>query len=200
MRSEPTEPPPDPKAKRRKRIRLFVLLLIVLLLLAGGGIATWIVVNKQYFVGEADDGEIAIFQGVRGSIFGVSLNKQVQGSCDPSVPTCDKFYVDDLRQLGRDAVRSSTQSFESIPDARQFIQDLRTKYPLPTCESLIKQQERESGEPAPPATTTRKPPGTKQPPGSTASSPPATSQPTSEPVEPEPGVNCRKPRGDEGGG
>jgi PPM family protein phosphatase len=197
-RVEPTEPPPDPKAKRRKRIRLFILLALVLLVVAGGAVATWIVVNKQYFVGEADDGEIAIFQGVRGSIFGVSLNTQVQGSCDPDVPTCDQFYVNDLRQLGRDAVRSSTESFDNVPDARQFIQDLRTKYPLPTCESLIKQQEQEAGDPAPPKTTPKKPatPG-KKPPATTTTTPPPSS---SQPVSPDPGVNCRQPRGDEGGG
>jgi protein phosphatase len=194
VRSEPAQPPPDPKAKRRKRIRLLVLLALVLVVLAGGAVATWVVVNKQYFVGESDDGEIAIFQGVRGSIFGVSLNTQVQGSCDPEVSTCDKFYVDDLRQLGRDAVRSGTESFDNVPDARQFIQDLRTKYPLPTCESLIKQQEQE-GSPAPGQTTPKKQPSGK--PTTTTTTPPSES---SEPVEPEAGVNCRQPRGDEGGG
>ncbi|HEV7713190.1 MAG TPA: protein phosphatase, partial [Asanoa sp.] len=197
VRVEPTEPPPDPKAKRRKRIRLFVLLALVLLVIAGGAVATWVVVNKQYFVGEADDGEIAIFQGVRGSIFGVSLNTQVQGSCDPEVPTCDRFYVNDLRQLGRDAVRSSTESFDNVPDARQFIQDLRTKYPLPTCESLIKEQERQAGDPAPPKTTPKKTTPPKKPAPTTTTTPPPSS---SQPVAPDPGVNCRQPRGDEGGG
>ncbi|MPZ81397.1 MAG: protein phosphatase [Actinophytocola sp.] len=195
VRVEPTEPP-DPKAKRRKRIRLFVLLFVVLLILAGGGIATWVVVNNQYFVGEADDGEIAIFQGVRGSIFGITLNNQVQGSCDPDVRTCDKFYVDDLRQLGRDAVRSGTESFDSVPDARQFIQGLRTNYPLPTCESLIKQQERQAGDAAPPPSSSR-PPAKPTTSGSVSPNPTETAE---KPAEPEPGVNCRQPRGDEGGG
>jgi len=195
VRVEPTAPPPDPKAKRRKRIRLLVLLFLVLIVLAGGAVATWVVVNKQYFVGESDQGEIAIFQGVRGNIFGISLNSQVQGSCDPEVTTCDRFYVDDLRQLGRDAVRSGTESFDSIPDARQFIQDLRTKYPLPPCTQLRKEQEKQAGQPAPPPTKPKPPAG--KPPASTSSSPPTT---TTEPDEPEPGVNCREPRGDEGGG
>lgn len=186
--------PPDPKTKRRKRARLFVLLFLALVVLAGGAVATWVVVNRQYFVGESDDGEIAIFQGVRGSIFGISLNNQVQGSCDPEVSTCDRFYVDDLRQLGRDAVRSGSESFDNIPDARQFIQDLRTKYPLPTCESMRKEQERQAGQPAPPATS--KPPAGRP----AATNTPTTTTATPEPVEPEPGVNCRQPRGDEGGG
>jgi PPM family protein phosphatase len=201
---EPVEPPPDPKAKRRRRFRVFALIFALLLLLGGGAVATWVVVNQQYFVGEADDGEIAVFQGVRGSVFGVSLNRQVQGSCDPAVPTCDKFYVDDLRPFGREAVREGTESFDSIPAARQFIRELRTKYPLPTCESLSKNQS--SGQTtttttqqqAPTSTTTTTPPpsgATSQQPTTTTGAPTTT---TSTTTEPEPGVNCREPR--EGGG
>jgi serine/threonine protein phosphatase PrpC len=197
----PPPPPPDPKAKRRKRFRVFALVFVVLLLLATGGVATWVVVNKQYFVGEADDGEIAIFQGVRGSIFGVSLNRQVQGSCDPAVPTCGKFYVDDLKELGRDAVREGTESFDNIPEARQFIRDLRTKYPLPPCDTLMKQQERNAGQPSgtptPGQTTTTTPPA-----GQSSGAAPTTTtggQASDDTrVEAEPGVNCREPR--EGGG
>jgi protein phosphatase len=192
---EPIAPPPDPKAKRRKRIRVFAIVFVVLLLLGGGAVATWVVVNKQYFVGEAEDGEIAIFQGVRGSVFGISLNRQVQGSCDPSVPTCDKFFVEDLKQLGRETVREGTESFDNVPEARQFIRDLRTKYPLPPCESLRKKQERTTGQPTS-GTSTPPPPA-----GSTAGSPTATGTPSSEAQEsatPKPGENCREPR--EGGG
>jgi len=188
QRIEPVEPPPDPKAKRRKRIKVFAIILAVLVLLGGGAVATWVVVNQQYFVGEAEDGEIAIFQGVRGSVFGISLNNQVQGSCDPNVPTCNKFYVEDLKQLGQDAVRSGTESFDSIPAARQFIQDLRTKYPLPTCETLAKRQDRV------PATTSTPPPA------GTTSTPPTTTTESPKATEPEPGVNCREPRENEGGG
>ncbi|OLF18321.1 PP2C family protein-serine/threonine phosphatase [Actinophytocola xanthii] len=203
VRPEPTQPPPDPKAKRRKRVRLFVILFLVLLVLAGGSVTTWIVVNKQYFVGEAEDGEIAIFQGVRGSVFGISLNNQVQGSCDPNAPTCDRFYVDDLRPLGQETVRSGTESFDNIPAARQFIQDLRTRYPLPTCDSLMKQQEREVNRPTSTPRNTSAPPATA---GTSTSAPSSganaasSSAASTQAEEPEPGVNCREPRGDEGGG
>ncbi|HEX2131726.1 MAG TPA: protein phosphatase 2C domain-containing protein [Actinophytocola sp.] len=197
VRAEPAAPPPDPKAKRRKRFRLFVILFLVLLVLAGGAVATWIVVNRQYFVGEAEDGEIAIFQGVRGSVFGISLNRQVQGSCDPDVTTCDKFYVDDLRQLGQETVRSGAESFDNIPDARQFIQDLRTKFPLPICESIRQQEEEQAQRPTSPSAPPRGgATGTSTPPSGAADGTATSPQPE----EPEPGVNCREPRGDEGGG
>lgn len=194
---EPVAPPPDPKAKRRRRFRAFAIIFVVLLLLSGGAVATWVVVNKQYFVGEADDGEIAIFQGVRGSIFGFSLNRQVQGSCDPAVPACDKFYVDDLKQLGREAVREGTSSFDNIPDARQFIRELRTEYPLPPCDTLIKQQERSANQTTTPTTTTT----TAPPPTgltTTTPAPTTTTGDAQETIEAKPGENCREPR--EGGG
>ena len=141
LQIEPPEDVVDPRAKRRKRIRLAVILVIVALLIAAGTVAAIIAVNRQYFVGEGNNGEIAIFQGVRGSILGISLNNQVQGSCDPAA-TCDKRYVVDLEPAGQDYVRSGTESFQSIREAREFIQDLRTRYGLPSCDEFRRRQER----------------------------------------------------------
>jgi protein phosphatase len=196
VRIEPPEEPPDPKVKRRKRIRLLVILLVIAMLVAAGAIAAVIAVNRQYFVGEGDNGEIAIFQGVRGSILGISLNKQVQGSCDPAA-TCDKRYVEDLQPAGQDSVRSGTESFESIREAREFIQDLRTKYGLPSCEEYVRRQERQPGS----QTTSLPPPPESgvQPP---VSPPLPTTQvlPPPKPEDPMPGKNCRKPRTEDKGG
>jgi protein phosphatase len=190
QRIAPPEEPPDPKAKRRKRIRLFTILAVIVLLVVAGGIAAIIAVNRQYFVGEGTNGEIAIFQGVRGSILGISLNKQVQGSCDPAA-VCDKRYVEDLYPAGQDSVRSGAESFDSVKGARVFIQDLRTKYGLPSCDEYLRQQEQRAGSsttstPAPPAPTTE------------VSPPPSLPQPTK--TEPVPGENCRKPHAEDKGG
>ncbi|HEV8557919.1 MAG TPA: protein phosphatase 2C domain-containing protein [Actinophytocola sp.] len=192
QRIEPPEEPPDPKAKRRKRIRLFVILLVIGMLVAAGAVAAVIAVNRQYFVGEGESGEIAIFQGVRGSILGISLNKQVQGSCDPNT-TCDKRYVQDLQPVGQDSVRSGTESFESIKEAQDFIQELRRKYTLPTCSEFARRQEQQAGgttTPSPPAQTTT----TTEPPDASNS---AEVQPPPARTEPVEGQNCRK---DKGGG
>jgi serine/threonine protein kinase len=212
------EPPPDPNAKRRKRTRMLVVLGIVLLVLFAGGVTAWIAATSRYYVGEAADGEIAIFQGTRGSSFGMELNSQVQGSCDPEEPTCDKFYVVDLSKNGRDLVRSGTSTFDTIPEARQFVQNLRQKYALPTCDSL-----EGSPEPRPPRPTRPSTPGPEttitEPPSSEPeltteeeTTTPPSFEPTSFPApeslragaqpssgsepapEPEPGVNCRQPR------
>lgn len=196
VRIEPEEPPLDPKVKRRKRIRLLVILLVIAMLVTAGAIAGIIAVNRQYFVGEGDNGEIAIFQGVRGSILGISLNKQVQGSCDPAA-TCDRRYVDDLQPAGQDSVRSGTESFESIRDAREFIQDLRTKYGLPSCEEFVRRQERQPGTQT--STTVTPPPADPNLP-TTTTTPPSTTVELPPKADPKPGVNCRKPRAEDKGG
>ncbi|HEU5473161.1 MAG TPA: protein phosphatase 2C domain-containing protein [Actinophytocola sp.] len=201
VRVEPPEEPPDPRIKRRKRIRLVVILLVLVMLIAAGAIAGIIAVNRQYFVGEGDGGEIAIFQGVRGSIMGISLNHQVQGSCDPDA-TCDKRYVEDLQAAGQDSVRSGTESFESIQDAREFIQDLRSKYGLPSCDDFVRRQERTQTTSSTPSTIP--PTGVPAPgQGATPGQTPSTTADVLPPgkAEPVPGLNCRKPHpGDKGGG
>jgi protein phosphatase len=199
IRFEPSEDVVDPKAKRRKRIRLAVILVVVALLIAAGTVAAIIAVNRQYFVGEGDNGEIAIFQGVRGSVLGISLNDQVQGSCDPAA-ICDKRYVDDLEPAGQDHVRSGTESFQSIREAREFIQDLRTRYGLPSCEEFVRRQERQvQSTSSVPASPPQAPTGL--PPTEPGDLPPtATTAPPAQATE-MPGVNCRKDRAeDEGGG
>jgi protein phosphatase len=129
-------------------------------------------------------------------VFGISLNRQVQGSCDPKVTTCDKFYVEDLKQLGRETVREGTESFDNIPAARQFIRDLRTKYPLPPCDSLAEEEgQTTTTTSAPPTTTTGQPTSGAPTPGTTTGTPSSDER---QPVEAKPGENCREPR--EGGG
>ncbi|HET9144343.1 PP2C family protein-serine/threonine phosphatase [Actinophytocola sp.] len=197
VRVDPPEEPPDPRIKRRKRIRLVVILLVLGMLVAAGAVAGIIAVNRQYFVGEGENGEIAIFQGVRGSILGISLNSQVEGSCDPGA-VCDKRYVEDLQAAGQDSVRSGTESFESIREAREFIQELRSRYGLPSCDEYTRRQEGSattapSTLPAPTGVPTQAstPAGD---PSTTAMLPPGKSEPI-------PGFNCRKRHdGDKGGG
>ncbi len=208
---EPQPEPPDPKVKRRKRVRVAIGLLVVLVLLAAGAVAAKFWVNNQYFVGEGDGGEIAIFQGVRGNVLGLSLNSQLQGSCDPAAAaTCDRFYVEDLEQFGKDEVRSGSNTFDNIVAAREFVRELRSKFGLPDCADL-------TAKPTAPTTTTApgEQPGT--PPGGTAqptSAPGApvvtttpaaptttgSAAPSNAQVQPEPGVNCRTPRAEDKGG
>ncbi|WP_018686935.1 PP2C family protein-serine/threonine phosphatase [Actinokineospora enzanensis] len=214
-------PPPDPRIKRRKRRRLVIGLLLLLVLLAAGVVAAKIWVDNQYFVGEGDDGEIAIFQGVRGNVLGLSLNSQKQGSCDPTLTRCDRFYVDDLMQFGKEEVRSGNNHFTSEKAARDFIQELRRTYGLPNCDTLNTPQ---TTTPAP--TTTTVPEATTAPVTTTpitttpiTTTPMTTTAPVTTSTEgtpgtttapgtasssvvetPQPGVNCRNPHTEDKGG
>ena len=66
---EPT--PPAPPARRRRGRAALVALGIVGLLVAGAG-AGWAYVRTQFYVGE-QNGYVAVFRGVRGSVAGISL-------------------------------------------------------------------------------------------------------------------------------
>ncbi|MQA10585.1 MAG: protein phosphatase [Pseudonocardiaceae bacterium] len=179
QRIEPPEEPPDPKAKRRKRIRWLLLFVLVLLLLAGGAITTRYFVMNQYYVGEGQNGEIAIYQGVRGSVLGIDLHKEIQGSCDPAVPDCEKVYVNELEQSARQTVRAG-QPQESLQEAREFITRMRLSNRLPECEPPPKNQPR---------------PGGANRPNGRGDQPTETTTPRPEQQEEQrPGVDCRQPR------
>jgi protein phosphatase len=172
----------DPKAKRRKWFKAAAIVVVVLALLAGGAFTIRYFVLRNYFVGEGTGtykGEIAIFQGVPGSVLGIPLNREVQGSCDPALDKCNKRYVDQLDQIGRSTVLGTGNTYGSLREAREFINRLRTENVLDQCPEVT-------------ATTSSPPPS--PPP---AANPEATSTMPSTP--PRPGVDCR-PEHNEGGG
>jgi protein phosphatase len=179
---------------------------IVLLVLAGAAFGTYWAVLRQYYVGVADTSEIAVFQGVPGSILGVQLHRQVEGSCPPDTAGCEPITVDDLTQAGRVTVQNGITHLQSMQQARSVIQGLRTNQVLPECP-------KPSGPTVPP--TTGSPSGahlsTAHPAGPTSTNPlvgsdhgngqlTVTTTPTATPPgpttaptsAPEPGVNCRK--------
>jgi protein phosphatase len=195
-RPEPkqVEPPKqeDPKARRRKQLRLAAILVLVVVVLAGGAFAIRFFVLRNYFVGEGTDtykGEIAIFQGVPGSVLGVRLNHVVEGSCDPALEKCNKRYVDQLDQPGRDTVLGGGNTYSSLREAREFINRLRTENVLGPCTDVTK----------PPDTSTSTTPSSPPPPAADSSVPSEVAG--SIPAKPTriPGVNCR-PEHNEGGG
>ena len=195
-------PPPrvnltPPPAKRKRRWpRALVVTGIVLVVLAGLAFATYWVVLRQYYVGVSGSGEIAIFEGVPGSVLGVQLHRQVEGSCPPSTAGCQPITVNDLTQAGRVTVQSGITHLDSMQSARSVIQGLRTNMVLPEC-------------PKPSGATTITPSTT--PAGGSAASPTSTTQSATglssgvggsvplvgqntlpDTSAPTPGVNCRK--------
>ncbi|HMA46201.1 MAG TPA: PP2C family serine/threonine-protein phosphatase, partial [Frankiaceae bacterium] len=73
--AEDAAAPPDapPPRRRGRRLRWFLLAVGIAALLVGGGAAGWAYVRSQYYVG-VDQQHVALFQGVEGSIVGLSLS------------------------------------------------------------------------------------------------------------------------------
>jgi protein phosphatase len=99
---------------------------LVLVLLAAGGIATRYFVLSQYYVGEGTDSEVAVFRGVPGSVLGIQLHQQAEGSCPIGSSLCDKLLVTQLQQDAQTAVRNGVKK-DSLQAGRDYINFLRTK-------------------------------------------------------------------------
>ncbi|GAB2979789.1 protein phosphatase 2C domain-containing protein [Amycolatopsis acidiphila] len=138
----PPPPPPqltepfeeNPKAKRRKRWRWFVGIVLVLVLLAAGGIATRYFVLSQYYVGEGTNNEVAIFRGVPGSILGIQLHQQAEGSCPPGGSMCDVLTVPQLQQDAQSAVRNGVKK-DTLQAARDYINNFLRYKTLKDCST-----------------------------------------------------------------
>ncbi|QWF80387.1 PP2C family protein-serine/threonine phosphatase [Amycolatopsis sp. CA-230715] len=134
-RPEVIEEQPDPKVKRRKRIRWLVGILLVLVVLAAAGITTRYFVLSQYYVGVGPSDEVVIYRGVQGSIFGLNLHQQAEGSCVPNGSLCKPLMLNQLQQGAQNAVRNGIPR-DNLDQARDYITGLRknncaTKTPAP---------------------------------------------------------------------
>ncbi|KAA2263734.1 serine/threonine-protein phosphatase [Solihabitans fulvus] len=193
----PTPPPrvespaeaPDPKAKRRKRFRLLLLLVVLLVLLAAAGFGTRYWVLRQYYVSASDTGEVSIFQGVRGSVFGIKLHRNVEGSCAPNLPqACEMMKVDDLAATMRDVVRSGITDVDGLEGARAKIRQLRLEQLLPICATTSPGSNTTPTSPtSPPPTGGEQSSGSPEPPNTDATPVPSN--------QPRPGETCRTRRG-----
>jgi serine/threonine protein phosphatase PrpC len=212
----PVTPPPqrilpgeqqEPKPKKRRWLRALIVTLIVLIVLGGGAFGTRYWVLSQYYVGaDSSTSEISIFQGVRGSVLGVALNREVQGSCSPGAgASCEPIKLDDLNQSARLSVQSGIPA-TSLADAQATLQRLRTAQVLPPCPTSTTTAPTSTtanppGSGGPTATTTVNPPTTTNNASSGIGSTLATGAPTTSatstyvpPVShPQPGSDCRKP-------
>ncbi|MEU7526480.1 protein phosphatase 2C domain-containing protein [Saccharothrix sp. NPDC042600] len=181
QRVEPPQPPP--RRSRGGKVKALLLVVFVLLLLVAAGLGTRWYVLRQYYVGAAPDGQVSIFRGVTGSIFGFDLHSLVEGSCPPGAQACEPITVDDLKVATRDVVRNGITDVDGLEGAREAIRRLRTEQTLPLCP---KEQ--------PTTTTTTAPQPGLDPSATTAAPPTSTTQegtPLPTPVQ-KPGTDCRK--------
>jgi PPM family protein phosphatase len=188
---------------RRGGSRVGLIVAAALVLLVGAGVLARLWVMQQYYVGVNGD-QVAIYQGVRGSVLGLPLQRLREGS---------EIKVQDLQETARSAVRDGIISGNGLADAHATVDRLRHEL-LPPCptEQPGGEQPGQQPNPAPggapaaanPAPTTGNPAPTPAPSAPAANTGPgATEQPNAgEPtqapettplpsMEPEPGKNCR---------
>jgi serine/threonine protein phosphatase PrpC len=189
---EQQPPAEDPKAKRRKRFRWLVGGLVVLIVLAAAAITTRFFVLSQYYVGEGANQEVVIFRGVPGSILGIELHKQEQGSCIPDT-VCDVLRVPELQEAARIAVKDGVKK-DNLDEARNYIDVFLRGHKLITDCTVPPGTTPTSPPPTP--TTTPEPSLTITPPPSPASTTPTDSTAVS-PGQPS-GRDCSTPT--QGGG
>jgi len=177
---QPIEPEAaDEDAPPRHRVRNALLALVALAALGGVAFLGWTYVQDQYYVGASDDGRVAIYRGVAGSLAGVSFS---------SVETKTDLYLDDLQQFSKQDVEQTIPA-KSQRDAEAIVERLRDQQ-LDLCEEL-ETTPPPTPTPTPTPTTSPSSPTTAGPGGVTPSVTPSSSPSTS------PGQaqqDCREPR------
>ena len=143
----------DDARPARRPWRTAVLLGVLVAVLGGLLWIGWHYTQAQYYVGVTDEGYVAVFKGVPGSIAGLSLSE---------VDTRSPIKVDALTQVAQDRVRKGIAA-STETEAQQILAGLTSDNPanpnlLPTCTPSV----------APSASTVATAP-------STAASAPATS-------------------------
>ncbi|NGY61794.1 serine/threonine-protein phosphatase [Lentzea sp. NEAU-D13] len=194
QRMEAPQPPPqDPKRKKRTAIKAFAIVFVLLLLTAVVAVGGKLWLNTQYYVGATEDGQVAIFRGLNGSVLGFKLSSKVEDSCPPGSTGCKPVALSDLKEAGRKTITAGLRSDNGLDGARAAVRLLRTEHMLPFCKDT-------STTPTSPTSPTSPttPTGTET---STPTSPPPANGTTPETgaTEPSPtqsgqkvGVDCRE--------
>ncbi|HEY2764228.1 MAG TPA: PP2C family serine/threonine-protein phosphatase [Pseudonocardiaceae bacterium] len=213
-RVEPAKP--DPQAQRTRRRPLLTLLALLGLLVTVTAVGSaWVL--SQYYVGAADDGEVLIYQGVRGTVLGLPLHTRAEGSCPDGDQGCAAIFLDDLQRSARVDVQRGLISSAGLQRARDIVNGLRRDRMLPLCPKTgtpdtgrLPAATSPSVPPAQQPSVTAPVPTTDQPSGSQpAADLPGGGQPSDQsPISPttpptgtplperplEPGVDCRTMR------
>jgi protein phosphatase len=119
----------DEEPRPRRRPWLTAAILVVLVGILGGLLyAGWHYTQSQFYVGVTDEGYVAVFKGVPGSIAGLSLSE---------VDTQSQVRVDALTQVAQDRVRKGIAAATET-EAQQILAGLTSDNPtnpnlLPTC-------------------------------------------------------------------
>ncbi len=192
----PPPPPQDPKRKKRNAIKAFVIIFVLLVLAGALAVGGKLWLNTQYYVGATEDGQVAIFRGLNGTVLGFKLSSKVEDSCPPGSTGCTPIGLKDLQEGGRKTITAGVRSDNGIDGARAAVRLLRTEHLLPLCKDTSSTSSSTTTNPASPTSPT-----STTTPSSTSSTPPAngspnpdtgTSEPSLTPTGQKVGVECRE--------
>jgi protein phosphatase len=154
------EPRAVAPVRQRSKARTGIWVLTVLVLLVGAAALARLWVMQQYYVGVRDD-QLVIYQGVRGSVLGIPLQRVREGSCPPDAGGgCTELKLSDLQETARSAVRDGIISGDGLQGARATIRRLRSSEMLPPCPPAQPQPRPQPAAGAPPGPA---PPGQPTP-------------------------------------
>ncbi|MDR7301990.1 PP2C family protein-serine/threonine phosphatase [Haloactinomyces albus] len=196
QRPDPTAPPPEPPPRRRW-LRSLLITGAVVAVLAGLVFAGRWWVFSQYFIGVNKADDVVIFQGVQGSMLGLSLNRQVAGSCPAGAAAdCRPISINDLQEAQRPDVRNGITDLRGLQGAKEAMLRLRMTALLPECDKSEPKTTRSSEAPgtSPTAPSASPPPNPTQQETSARTAPKPTSSSSGTPLGEEtqrPGVTCR---------
>jgi PPM family protein phosphatase len=159
---------------RRSPVRIVVAAVAVIALLVAGGFLARMWVLQQYYV-SADGEQVAIFQGVRGEVLGVPLQRASEQT---------DIALSDLPETERSAVREGIISNDGLTGAHGLVDKLRERMlePCPVIGAPAVAPTTAPPVAPPPAAPTTAPP----PPGP----PPVATTPLAS-ATPQPGLTCR---------
>lgn len=194
-------PPADPRRRRRTWLRSLVIVGSGLVLLVAAVLVGWWWVFSHYFIGVNRADDVVIYQGVQGSVLGVSVKSEVEGSCPPDAPAgCAPIRLSDLQPAQRPDVQNGVTRVGDLGQARQAMSRLRMTALLPKCAPppppqppVVPSQQPAPGQPPksePPAPGQPGPP----PPGAPTSAVPVSGAPApTQPGQPGPSAQPKPP-------
>ncbi|WP_112276106.1 PP2C family protein-serine/threonine phosphatase [Lentzea terrae] len=179
----PPPPPQDPKRKKRNAIKAFAIIFVLLVVAGAVAVGGKLWLNTQYYVGATEDGQVAIFRGLNGTVLGFKLSSKVEDSCPPGSTGCTPITLKDLQEAGRKTITAGIRSDNGIDGARAAVRLLRTEHMLPLCKDTSSSSS---------TTTTTTPPSDPNTPPPNGSTDTGTTDPSPTPTGQKVGVECRE--------
>ncbi|WP_434742300.1 PP2C family protein-serine/threonine phosphatase [Micromonospora sp. SH-82] len=109
----------DPEQPKRRPVRTVAMALALLVILSGAVFAGWTYMQRQYYVGATESGQLAVFRGVPGQVAGMDLS---------SVHFTSPVQLDDLTAAAQEQVKQGIQA-RSESDAERRLADLTDEDP-----------------------------------------------------------------------